>query len=530
MNAGQVAMALNDWTEARRHMAASRALLDSAHDRWGTATAMQFEASIRWAVRDWAGADSLLRDSEQQLVQSGNTSQILDTRVQRLRYALARRDWPHAAEMLARARDSTIRGRASAYVDLDYYDALLALGTGRPNDARRALDRSQREASRTGEGPTYLQLARRAEAEALLGRLDTAEVGLRTAMSMFERYRSTRETREQRLAALGVAGDDGDPDVGVATVVAALVRAGRTAAAFDFSERTKARELLDGMARREALRDPTTDRPREREAALAKVYTRPVTVAELQAALPESTAVVHLNTGTWNEPTTAFVLTRDGTSALMLPPADSLVDPVRRLVLAMQAKSDVRVQARLLGAAIAVPLASALPAGVSRLVIVPSAPFNTLPFDVLELADGRRMIERFEISYAPSASVYAALRRRALGTDGEVAVRATSAGRGVLVFGAPERPRSSGVARWDTLPPLPEAAAEARDVARAAPRSLVRLGRDASEASLKRAPLADVPILHFASHAVVDPAGLRGTALLLAPRRRRGRHRAARRS
>jgi len=339
MNLGQVAMALNDWSEARRHLAASRALLDSAHDRWGTATATQAEAAVRWAVRDWAGADSLLREVERELAASGNTSQILDTRVQRLRYALARRDWPRAAELLALARDTTIRGRSGEYIDLDYYEALLALGTGRPNDARRALDRSQRAAAPTGTGPTYLQLARRAEAEALLGRLDTAEAKLRTAMKMFERYRSTRETREQRLAALSVAGDDGDPDVGVATVVAALAKGGRIASAFDFAERTKARELLDGMARREALRDPATDQPNKREAALANVYARPVTLAELQAALPESTAVVHFNAGTWHEPTTAFVLTRTGTSAHVLPPADSLVDPVRRLVLALQAGS-----------------------------------------------------------------------------------------------------------------------------------------------------------------------------------------------
>ena len=516
MNLGQVAMSLNDWGEARRHLTSSQALLDSARDRWGGATATQLEASVRWAVRDWAGADSLLRAAEQQLAQSGNTSQILDTRVQRLRYALARRDWPHAAEMLALARDSTIRGRSAEYVDLDYYDALLALGTGRPNDARRALDRSQRESARSGEAPTYLQLARAAEAEALLGRLDTAEAKLGEAMKVFERYRASQATREQRLAALGVAGDADDPSVGVATVVASLARAGRTAAAFNFAERTKARELLDGMTRREALRDPGNDRPETREAALANVYARPVTLAELQSALPESTAVVHFNTGTWNEPTTAFVLTREGTSAYVLPPADSLVDPVRRLVLAMQAKSDIRIQARNLGNAIAAPIAAAMPAAITRLVIVPGAPLNTLPFDVLTLPDGRMLIQRFELSYAPSASVYAALRRRAMDGAGDHTNATTVGGPGVLAFGAPERSRKSGVAGWDTLPPLPAAAAEARDVARSAPRSLVRLGRDASEAALKQAALSDVAVLHFASHAVVDPAGLRGTALLLA--------------
>jgi RNA polymerase sigma factor (sigma-70 family) len=145
---------------------------------------------------------------------------------------------------------------------------------------------------------------------------------------------------------------------------------------------------------------------------------------------------------------------------------------------------------------------------------VPSAPLNALPFDVLELPDGRRVIERFEVSYVPSASVYAALRRRALDADGEAVSR--TGVRGVLAFGAPDRPRRSGIARWDTLPPLPSAAAEAREVAAVTSRSLVRLGRDASEAALKRGPLADVSVLHFASHAVVDPAGLRGTALLLA--------------
>ena len=514
LNLGQVAMALNDWGEARRHLAASRALLDSAHDRWGTASAGQAEASVRWAVHDWAGADSLLADAEVALTQSGNLSQVLDTRVQRLRYAIARRDWRRATEMLALARDSTIRGHAGEFADLDYYEALLALGTDRPNDARDALDRSQRAAARSGNGPTYLQLARRAEAEALLGRLDTAEVTLRRAMAIFERYRATRNTREQRLAALGFAGDDGDPDVGIATVVSALARAGRTASAFDFAERTKGRELLEGMARREALRDPVGDRPETREAVLGTVYARPVTLTELQAVLPESTAVVHFSTGTWSEPTTMFVVTRGAVSTFALPPADSLVDPVRRLMLAIQAKTDIRPQARTLGTVIGAPLAAALPADVSRIVVVSGAPFNTLPFDVLELTDGRRMIDRFEIAYAPSASTYAALRRRAAMTSAPSAGATT---RGVMAFGAPERPRRTGFARWDTLPPLPQAAAEAREVARTAQRSVVRLGRDASEQTLKRAPLSDVAILHFASHAVVDPAGLRGTALLLAP-------------
>ena len=181
---------------------------------------------------------------------------------------------------------------------------------------------------------------------------------------MFERYRASRETRAQRLAALGFAGDEGDPDVGVATVVAALARAGRTAAAFDFAERTNGPRAAGRVARREALRDPGSDRPQAREAALAKCTPGP-TLAELQSALPDSTALVHFNAGAWNEPTTAFVVTRDAGWTRVLPPADSLVDPVRRLALALQAGSDTRTQARALGNVVVSPLIAAMPAGVS---------------------------------------------------------------------------------------------------------------------------------------------------------------------
>ena len=51
------------------------------------------------------------------------------------------------------------------------------------------------------------------------------------------------------------------------------------------------------------------------------------------------------------------------------------------------------------------------------------------------------MIERFEISFAPSASVYAALRRKSLGVDADVPERNVGSVRGVVAFGAPERPR-----------------------------------------------------------------------------------------
>ena len=64
---------------------------------------------------------------------------------------------------------------------------------------------------------------------------------------------------------------------------------------------------------------------------------------------------------------------------------------------------------------------------------------------------------------------------------------------------------------------LPAAAAEARTAARYFERADVRVRGEASEAFLKRTPLAGYRILHFATHAIVDGRALTRTALALAP-------------
>jgi CHAT domain-containing protein len=70
----------------------------------------------------------------------------------------------------------------------------------------------------------------------------------------------------------------------------------------------------------------------------------------------------------------------------------------------------------------------------------------------------------------------------------------------------------------DSLPPrLPAAAAEAAQIARYAPVAEVLTGANARESRLRRGSLADVGVLHFATHAQVDEWSLLSSALLLAP-------------
>jgi CHAT domain-containing protein len=111
---------------------------------------------------------------------------------------------------------------------------------------------------------------------------------------------------------------------------------------------------------------------------------------------------------------------------------------------------------------------------VPKLAVVPHGPLHQIPFHAL--FDGRRyLIERFEISYAPSATVYALCQER------ETCDRDAAA-----VFGVDD-------------PLIPAAAIEARAVAEHLPGADVYVGEDATiEALRNAAPRSGT--LHLACH------------------------------
>ena len=111
---------------------------------------------------------------------------------------------------------------------------------------------------------------------------------------------------------------------------------------------------------------------------------------------------------------------------------------------------------------------------MSRLVIVPHGLLHYLPFHAL--FDGEQyLMDRFSISYAPSAGVYALCRERA-----------PASGAGALVMGVAD----------DQAPRIAD---EARTVSEALPASRLFLGEQASEENLRRHSV-DASIIHLASH------------------------------
>ena len=136
---------------------------------------------------------------------------------------------------------------------------------------------------------------------------------------------------------------------------------------------------------------------------------------------------------------------------------------------------------------------------IEHLCIVPSGPLHYLPFGALIGPDGRFVVERMAVSYAPSAStlVYCLHRRPA---------KDDAAPAEALIVADP-RPRAD-------LDGLPQADAEGRQVHRLArpPRRILR-GAEATEGAVVAA-LPTARCFHFAGHTHL-PAGAAMRAALL---------------
>jgi CHAT domain-containing protein len=164
------------------------------------------------------------------------------------------------------------------------------------------------------------------------------------------------------------------------------------------------------------------------------------------------------------------------------------------------------------------PVLRGLPAAVDRLVIVPDDVLHALPFAALrEAPEAPPLAERFSVTLAPSATLWLGWRRE----------RRALAPRRALVLADPALPgggasaasRERGALDDDRsrLGPLPHARREGREVVRRLAGSRLLVGSAAAESSLKQSPLGEYALLHFATHALVDPDRPDRSSLVLAP-------------
>ncbi len=241
------------------------------------------------------------------------------------------------------------------------------------------------------------------------------------------------------------------------------------AAAFAFAERGRARGLLDAMG------GPTTES----------------SAAAVAAALPEGLAI--LEYAVLERETLLWLLQRGRTRFYRLPLRSAdLVDESRDYVEALRAGSDaesagaVKLYAQLLA-----PAAQDLEAGTA-LVVVGDQIISSIPFAALSPAPGRRLLEDFTISYAPSASVV--LRTLALRSrTGNLEERR------LVAVGNPTFSRH----KYPHLRPLPGAEREVQDIGGHYAQATVLIGGQATKPRFLN-ELGTADVVHVGTHTVVN--------------------------
>jgi len=165
---------------------------------------------------------------------------------------------------------------------------------------------------------------------------------------------------------------------------------------------------------------------------------------------------------------------------------------------------------RQLGRDVLDSLTGALPSQIRRLVIVHDTGLDQVPLEALPLADGRALGTAYDLNLVPAAAVW--LRARSL--RGE-------AGAG-LVLADPLLP-GAGLEALDSaldapLPALPGTRLEAQFFAERAGFSQIHMlsGETATEDQIKRPSATSTRLIHFGTHALINPDQPRHSAVLLA--------------
>lgn len=368
-------------------------------------------------------------------------------------------------------------------------------------------------------------LSRRSDALRLAGRPAEAQADLLRAIAILESLRPGLEPqRRARLLA--------DRHRFFERLVDLLVDQKRYREAFDASERSRARTLLDEVSDREV--------------------TSPRRLSEIQAALPPGFALLDY----WLGPTRSFVwvVRRDGVSFAILPREEE-IDSQSRLATRALGSRPGRLTTRkdhvdALARTILAPVAGHLAA--ERFVVVPDGQLFNVPFAALPLpgsSGAERLIDRGTVVTLPSASLALEIREavaRRPAAEGLFAV-------GDPVFGCPDdrlvcapppvaTPSfvariGSGMASWfapargperdataGDLPRIGRTGTEVAAISRLAGAGAVteRLGFAASRSGVLGSPLESFRILHFATHGLVDPARPARSGLALSRRDARG--------
>jgi tetratricopeptide (TPR) repeat protein len=512
LNLAEVSIALDDPISADAHVTRALALMRQLGDAWGTTEALGVVAELAFTSGDVDRAATLYGELAERARKTNDAPLSSQTSIHLAAIAARRKDWTRASALLDSAGASLRRtGRGVKTAALPYEHGVVALWRGAPSDGER-LFRIALASADTGEHVTrYLAQGRLAAARLALGDTADAERWLSTATDELDSWRNGLSDSTLRVLAFQVSDRFGGPELGAATVLAAVAASGHVASAFELAERRRARMLRDGLLR--ARNAKSTGAAHD---AFAVDVSR-ARLTEVARALPSKAALVEFVTGRGGQPTTAIVIARGGAFAISVVPIDGVRDEIARYLAVVQSgRADSAVASRL-GEAILGRVIGTLPSGITDLVLVPEDALHRLPFAAL-IVGGHRVVERYAVHVVPSAAIALSLWSS----------RSPPRPVRMLAFGdAPfpmddardppaTRAHYASFAANGEMARLTASASEARDAARRWPRSQALLGADASEAKLKSLRMDQFRLVHFATHAQVDERAPGRSAIALA--------------
>ena len=311
------------------------------------------------------------------------------------------------------------------------------------------------------------------KSEAALGNEAQAAQALDQAIDVFDKARAKFRSDEFKMGLFS------DLQVVFERAIGMHSRLGQPAKAFDISERSRARALLDAVAGRAEVGNGEAV---ALDAATLQAMLKPDEVVVAYHALPDRLV--------------AWVLSSEGVREATLPVAVKradlarLVDAYRDALINLKPATDVGDK---IGTLLLAPLD--IPAG-KRIIIVPHGPLHYLPFQALRL-DGQYLIERNPISIAPSISIAARL-----------AERTPTVAAQLVAFGNP-------TINPDVADPLPGAEREVHALSQQFPGATLFFKEQANKTNFQgSAPTAR--LLHVAAHAVADTLDPLHSKVLLA--------------
>lgn len=320
---------------------------------------------------------------------------------------------------------------------------------------------------------------------------------LQTALELVEENRKTIREEQNR-------NDYYDAEQGLYDLAVdfAYTRSGDPQRAFNYSEASHARTLLDLMRRSPRQAD------NGEEPITVQAVSQPLTLAEIQRRMPERVQILQYTV--LSDKVIIWLIRKDGFETREKKVnANELDGHIRRYLSLIAAPpngsdAEARVAAVALYDILLQPVESLLD-GKKLICVVPDKLLNHLPFGALiSPATGKYLIADYPLIYSPSSSVFVSGSEAA--SD-----RAPQATETLLSVGAPAFDRKA----FPRLPDMPAAAKEAQQVKEFYDAGTCLIGSAASKERVTRL-MKDADVVHFASHYVVDENSPMSSKLLLA--------------